>query len=141
MSWAWSQLQKSGPAKTGPAGPLATALSLLDFQSLLLGLCGENTSVSNSEGHEVSDHLHYEAPFASSRTHIPDKAHQPVKQQQAVCSLGHTKFPWLHYQKGDQVYCFHCLVSDRRHYHVSLNKEDAFIKNGFQIGKKHWKNF
>ena len=26
MSWAWPQLQKSGPAKTGPAGPLATAL-------------------------------------------------------------------------------------------------------------------
>ena len=26
MSWAWSQLQKSVPAKTGPAGPLATAL-------------------------------------------------------------------------------------------------------------------
>ena len=28
MSWAWSQLQKSGPAKTGPAGPLATALHI-----------------------------------------------------------------------------------------------------------------
>ena len=28
MSWAWPRLQKSGPAKTGPAGPLATALGL-----------------------------------------------------------------------------------------------------------------
>ena len=28
MSWVWPQLQKSGPAKTGPAGPLATVLDL-----------------------------------------------------------------------------------------------------------------
>ena len=26
---------------------------------------------------------------------------------------------------------YHCLVSDRRHYPVSLKKDDAFIKNVF----------
>ena len=35
MSWAWSQLQKSGPAKTGPAGPLATALHMTREWKLL----------------------------------------------------------------------------------------------------------
>ena len=54
---------------------LLVVWSLLDFQSLLLGLCGENTSVSNPEGHEVSDHLHYEAPFASSHEHISQTKH------------------------------------------------------------------
>ena len=34
MSWAWSQLQKSGPAKTGPAGPLATALVVDEGETL-----------------------------------------------------------------------------------------------------------
>ena len=38
MSWAWPRLQKSGPAKTGPAGPLATALAriLTSCESLAL---------------------------------------------------------------------------------------------------------
>ena len=53
---------------------LLVVWSLLDFQSLFLGVCGENTSVSNPEGHEVSDHLHYEAPF-SSHEHISQTKH------------------------------------------------------------------
>ena len=36
----------------------------------------------------------------------------------------------------NKVYCFYCLVSNRCHYPVSLNKEDMFIKNGFSDWKK-----
>ena len=35
MNWAWSQLQKSGPAKTGPAGLLATALDVAKTYDIL----------------------------------------------------------------------------------------------------------
>ncbi len=48
----------------------------------------------------------------------------------------------LHYQEGeDKVYCFHCLVSNRRHYPISLNQEDAFIKTGFSDWKRALEKF
>jgi hypothetical protein len=48
--------------------------------------------------------------------------HLGNSNDRAFCSSWYAKFPWLHYQEGeDAVYCFHCLVSSRRHYPVSLN--------------------
>ena len=58
------------------------AFGCVDLESAWLsksasGLCGEHTSVSNPEEHEVSDILQYQAPLASSNEDIPDK-HQPI---------------------------------------------------------------
>ena len=39
------------------------------------------------------------------------------------------------------MYCFYCLVSDRRSCPVSLNKEDAFINSGFSDWKKALEKF
>ena len=112
--------------------------------------CGEDSSDESSDAEVCS-----ESELMDSNDHIseiPEKAHQPFvsrfpkrtlgKQQRAFCSAWYAKFPWLHYQEGeDKVYCFHCLVSNRRHYPVSLNKDDAFIKNGFSDWKRALEKF
>lgn len=108
--------------------------------------CGEDVSDSQSEVCSVCS----ESDLGSNDDHIPEipeSAHQPFlrsfpkrtfgKQQRSFCSAWYAKFPWLHYQEGeDKAYCFHCLVSSLRHYPVSLNKDDAFIKNGFSDWKR-----
>ena len=114
--------------------------------------CGENTS-GESDSDEDSVVSNTEVARSESDLvptdhvpEIPDRAHQPFlkfpkrtfgNQQRAFCSSWYAKFPWLHYQEGeDKVYCFHCLVSNRHHYPVSQKKDDAFIKNGFSNWKR-----
>ncbi len=99
--------------------------------------CGEDTS-GESDPEEYSAVSEPEVSNSDSPDHIPEipeKAHQPFlkfpkrtfgEQQRAFCSSWYAKFPWLHYQEGqDKVYCFHCLVSDRHHYPISLKRQKA----------------
>ncbi len=86
--------------------------------------CGED--VSDSEVYSVCSES--DLGSESNDDHIPEipeipeSAHQPFlrsfpkrtfgKQQRSFCSAWYAKFPWLHYQEGeDKAYCFHCLVS------------------------------
>ena len=88
--------------------------------------CGETTSdESDSEEDSIvsmSEVANCESEVASS-DHIPEipkKAHQPFlkfpkgtygKQQQAFCSSWYAKFPWLHYQEGQDKVSLPCLRS------------------------------
>lgn len=81
-----------------------------------------------------------------SLTLIPESLNQPVltfpqrmfdNQQYAFCSSRYSKFSWLDYQEGtDSVFCFYCVVADRRGLPVTKNKDDAFCKVGFT----NWRN-
>lgn len=83
---------------------------------------------------------------------IPESPHQPVllsfplrkfgDQQRAFSASWYHKYPWLHYQEGnDNVLCFYCMVADKRGLPVSCNKDDALSKTGFNNWKKALERF
>ena len=70
----------------------------------------------------MSEVANCESEVASSDhiPEIPQKAHQPFlkfpkgtfgKQQRAFCSSWYAKFPWLHYQEGQDNVSLPCLRS------------------------------
>ena len=82
---------------------------------------------------------------------IPESPHQPIlsfplrkfgDQQRAFSASWYHKYPWLHYQEGnDNVLCFYCMVADKRGLPVSCNKDDALSKTGFNNWKKALERF
>ena len=64
-----------------------------------------------------------------------------VNKRNHFCSSWYVSYPWLNYQDSDSVLCFHCHVAERRHLPVSLNKDDAFIKEGYTNWKKAIERF
>ena len=76
MSWAWSQLQKSGQAKTGPAGPLATALIVVELteQYLLVMHCGycQHSGRMSQKSEAIARILVFSIPEATKKPCGPD---------------------------------------------------------------------
>lgn len=83
--------------------------------------------------------------------HIPEKANHPIisfplrtfgNQQRAFQSSWYIRFPWLHYQEGnDSVLCFYCLVANKRNLSTSGYMDDMFIHSGFANWKKALEKF
>ena len=87
----------------------------------------------------------------SEHTLTPESPNQPVltfpqrmfgNQQRAFCSSWYSKYPWLHYQVGtDSVFCYYCMIADKRGLPMTKNKDDAFCKVGFTNWKKALEKF
>ena len=68
--------------------------------------------------------------------------HEFGKQRRSFCSSWYSKYPWLHYQEGnDTVLCFYCLVAHKRSLQITQTKDEAFGSSGFSNRKKALERF
>ena len=82
----------------------------------------------------------------------PNNPHQPIlrpfpkrtfgKQQRSFCSSWYDKHKWLHYEEStDKVFCYYCMVAEKRRLPMDGNRDDAFSTEGFFNWKKGLERF